>query len=311
LNTTDGWRYFLSLYRTGPYAEQAKKEMIRCEVFEKDDAKAWVAAIKQNTLDAYRLYLGSFPKGKHADEAKLKAPPPRETKGASEYTLGSENDGFVYVQGGTFIMGCKNETGKPCLPDEKPAHQETVNDFYICAHEVTQDEWRAIMGNDPPLLSFPGCDRCPVERISWDDAVEFVDSLNSKSKHKYRLPTEVEWEFAAKGGIQCKGFRYAGSNTLDSVGWYLGNSGNKTHPVGLKQPNELGLYDMTGNVWEWTSDLWTNSYQTSSIVQSTKRSRRGGSWASDVSLSRVECRHNGMESGVRGNCVGLRLVRSN
>lgn len=144
---------------------------------------------------------------------------------------------MVYVAGGTFQMGSNSDDD-----DEKPVHTVTVSSFYMDKTEVTQAEYRKVMGINPSSLS--GCDDCPVEQVNWYDANEYAKKVGK------RLPTEAEWEYAARGGNKSKGYTYSGSNSISSVGWYGDNSGYKTHPVAQKQPNELGLYDMSGNVYE-------------------------------------------------------------
>ncbi len=189
---------------------------------------------------------------------------------------------MVYVQGGTFTMGATSEQGSDAESDEKPAHSVTVGDFYIGKYEVTQAQWTAVMGGNPSY--FKG-DNLPVENVSWDDAQEFIRKLNKLTNRTYRLPTEAEWEYAARGGNKSKGYKYSGSNTLGNVAWYYDNSGEQTHPVGTKSPNELGIYDMSGNVLEWCSDRYGSSYydrspssdpQGPSLV--SHRVLRGGSW---------------------------------
>ena len=149
------------------------------------------------------------------------------------------------------------------------------------------------MGNNPS--HFKG-DDLPVENVSWDDAQEFITKLNSLTGKAYRLPTEAEWEFAARGGVQSKGYLYAGSNDLKTVGWYWKNSGGQTHPIGTKKPNELGLYDMSGNVWEWCND-WYGDYPTEPQVNptgldsGTYRVHRGGSWYSTAQYCRSAYRN--------------------
>ncbi|MBQ3247459.1 MAG: SUMF1/EgtB/PvdO family nonheme iron enzyme, partial [Alistipes sp.] len=171
-------------------------------------------------------------------------------------------DGFemVFVKGGTFTMGATAEQGSDADSDEKPAHSVTVSNFYIGKYEVTQAQWEAVMGKNPSR--FKG-DNLPVERVSWNDIQKFIEKLNAKTGKRYRLPTEAEWEYAARGGNQSKGYKYSGSNDIGSVAWYTDNSSSPTHPVGQKQPNELGLYDMSGNVYEWCSD-WHGSYSSGS-----------------------------------------------
>ncbi|MCC6411396.1 MAG: SUMF1/EgtB/PvdO family nonheme iron enzyme [Saprospiraceae bacterium] len=216
---------------------------------------------------------------------------------------------FVLVKGGSFEMGSTKHDM------EKPIHRVTLSDYYIGQTEVTQRQWRAVMGSDPPQLTFPGCNQCPVEQVSWYEVAEFLQKLNNLNDDvKYRLPTEAEWEYAARGGARSKGYTYAGSNTLGDVAWYDGNSLNKTHPVKSKQPNELGLYDMTGNVWEWCSD-WYSSYssdtQTNPVGATSgfRRVDRGGSWCGYPQGSRIAVRWSYTPID-RGSDLGFRLARS-
>ncbi|MDD4748208.1 MAG: SUMF1/EgtB/PvdO family nonheme iron enzyme, partial [Salinivirgaceae bacterium] len=202
---------------------------------------------------------------------------------------------MIAVRGGTFQMG---DTFGDVGSDEKPVHSVTVSDFYMGKYEVTQAQWRAIMGNNPS--KFSGCDNCPVEQVSWNDVQEFIKKLNAKTGKKYRLPTEAEWEYAAKGGVETHGrasHRYAGSNTLNDVAWNTNNSNSKTHPVGGKKPNELGIYDMSGNVWEWCNDWYDKNYYGSSPFNNPQgpssgsyRVFRGGSWYGNASICRVAFR---------------------
>lgn len=224
---------------------------------------------------------------------------------------------LVYVRGGTFTMGCTSEQGNDCEGDEKPAHQVTLSDFYIGKYEVTQKQWREIMGTSTPLSDpsyFKNCDDCPVEQVSWNDIQEFIKKLNQKTGKNYRLPTEAEWEYAARGGTQSKGYKYAGSNNIGEVAWYIDNSSSKTHAIGGKKPNELGIYDMSGNVWEWCSD-WDGSYSAGSqrnpqgSSSGNYRVLRGGSWDYGARRCRVSSRING-NPGYRSNDGGFRLVVS-
>jgi sulfatase modifying factor 1 len=196
---------------------------------------------------------------------------------------------LVLVQGGTFSMG--SDGGES---NEKPIHTVTVNGFYMSRYMVTQAQWRIVMGNNP---SSTQCDDCPVDNITWDDAQAYCQKLSQLNGKTYRLPTEAEWEYAARGGIKGKGYTYSGSNSIEEVGWYGGNSDNSIHPVGEKQPNELGLYDLTGNVNEWCSDWYDQNYYGSSPAQNPRgastgsfRVIRGGGWLSPSGSCRATCR---------------------
>ena len=224
------------------------------------------------------------------------------------------DDGLVLVPGGTFTMGCTSEQ-KDCYDDEKPTHQVTLSDFYIGKYEVTQKLWKDIMGNNPSTSS-KDCDDCPVENVSWDDIQDFLQKLNAKNpRRNYRLPTEAEWEYAARGGSQSKGYLYAGSNDIGTVAWYSGNSGSKTQAVGKRKGNELGLYDMSGNVWEWCSDRYGDYKDTGKPVlnptgadKGSYRVYRGGSWGNDARRCRVSGRT--YSPGYRGSRLGFRLASS-
>ena len=195
--------------------------------------------------------------------------------------------------------------------DEKPAHEVTLSSYYIGETEVTQELWEAVMGDNPSY--FKKDDR-PVEMVSWNDCQEFIGKLNRLTGKHFRLPTEAEWEYAARGGNRSKEYKYSGSNNLEEVAWYEGNSEDHTRSVGTKQPNELGLYDMSGNVWEWCAD-WYGGY--SSEVQTNPtgprsgsgRVNRGGSWRSGACICRSSNR-DGSAPDYRGNYLGLRLALS-
>jgi len=199
---------------------------------------------------------------------------------------------MVLVQDGTFTMGCTDKQGSDCSDNEKPAHRVTVSNFYMGKYEVTQAQWKAVMGSNPSY--FKG-DRLPVEQVSWYDVQEFIRKLNANTGKQYRLPTEAEWEFAARGGIKSKGYKYSGSDKANRVAWYAGNSKSKTHDVGKKRSNELGLYDMSGNVWEWCSDCYgdyTSAAKTNPTgpYSGSNRVFRGGSWGSVAGDVRVSAR---------------------
>ena len=218
---------------------------------------------------------------------------------------------MVKVEAGTFMMGATPEMKDP-FDEEKPVHQVTLtHDYYVGKYEVTQVLWQAVMGNNPSW--FKG-DNLPVEKVSWNDCQEFISKLNSLTGRNFRLPTEAEWEYAARGGKKSRGYQHSGSSTISDVAWYGGNSGSKTHPVGTKQANELGIYDMTGNVIEWCQD-WYGAYSGFSqrnpagAVSGSDRVSRGGCWRYNA---------RGCRSSVRiydapGYCngfLGLRLVLS-
>jgi sulfatase modifying factor 1 len=160
---------------------------------------------------------------------------------------------MILVEGGTFQMGDDQSE----FEREKPEHLVTVNSFYLGKYQVPQALWEDIMGNNPSGLK--GEDR-PVERVSWEDAKFVIQKLNDVTQKSFKLPSEAEWEFAARGGIYSQGYQYAGSDKLSQVGWYGENSENQTHEVGLLLPNELGIYDMSGNVYEWCEDDWHATY---------------------------------------------------
>ena len=221
---------------------------------------------------------------------------------------------MVKVEAGSFDMGATPEMRSLQYPydDEKPDHRVTLTKNYdIGKYEVTQALWQVVMGNNPSR--FKG-DDLPVERVSWKRCQDFISKLNSLTGKRFRLPTEAEWEYAARGGNKSRGYRYSGSNTLDDVAWYGDNSGSKTHAVGTKQPNELGIYDMSGNVSEWCQD-WRGSYSSSpqtnptGAVSGSYRVDRGGSWLYSAWFSRSSSR-GGRTPGGRDGDLGLRLVLS-
>lgn len=234
-----------------------------------------------------------------------------QQKSSSDVIIKRLVNNMVYVEGGTFTMGATSEQGSDAASDEKPAHQVTLSSFSIGKYEVTQEEWEAVMGSNPSY--FKGA-LLPVEKVSWNDCQEFIRKLNSMTSKRFRLPTEAEWEYASRGGNRSRGYKYAGGNVLDNVAWYDSNSGNKTHDVGQKSPNELGLYDMSGNVWEWCYD-WYGSYSSSSQSNpagpssGSYRVRRGGSWFSDARNCRVLYRGNS-SPGNSLDFLGLRLALS-
>ncbi|HQO08549.1 MAG TPA: formylglycine-generating enzyme family protein [Clostridiales bacterium] len=219
---------------------------------------------------------------------------------------GSDDIGdYIFVEGGTFQMG--NNNG---YEEERPVHNVNVNDFYICKTEVTQALWRIVMGTTPS--NFIG-DDLPVENVSWNDAVEFCKRLSRKESAVYRLPTEAEWEYAARGGKLSKGNEFPGISRFNDLAWWAANSGSKTNPAGKKKPNELGIYDMNGNVYEWCSDYY-RSYNNSNSADPTgsgtdsSRVMRGGSWTAQIPSCTVTSRNYG-NPDLRTNAIGFRVVR--
>jgi formylglycine-generating enzyme required for sulfatase activity len=243
---------------------------------------------------------------------------------------------MVFVKGGTFNMGSENGND-----GEKPVHEVTLSDFYIGKYAVTVAEFRVFVSdtgfktdaekggrssiygswNKKSGINWRNAtegkiaqDNHPVFHVSWYDAKAYCNWLSKKSGKTYRLPTEAEWEYGARGGGQSKGYEYAGSNNFDDVAWLLDNSGYKTHAVGEKLPNELGLYDMSGNVWEWCSD-WYDSYPSSTLTNPTgpssgsNRVIRGGSWYNYPQGCRVAHRNGNAPDYRRGN-LGFRLART-
>ena len=218
---------------------------------------------------------------------------------------------MVAVEGGTFMMGATSEQGSDASSIEESVHQVTLSSYYIGQTEVTQALWKAVMGNNP---SYYKEDNKPVEEVSWDDCQDFVIKLNQLTGKRFRLPTEAEWEYACRGGKKSRGYKYSGSNTIDDVAWYKSNSKRKTHPVATKSPNELGIYDMSGNVYEWCQD-WYGSYSSAAQTNPTGASsgsvrvHRGGGWFNYAKSCRSSDR-NGYLPGYRSSNLGLRLALS-
>ena len=238
------------------------------------------------------------------------------SNGATEtYTDAATGMQFVWVRGGCYMMG-DTFNYKDAAKNEQPVHEVCLDGFYMGKYEVTQGEWTEIMGSNPS--EFFG-ERNPVEQVSWDDAQSFIAKLNARSGKRYRLPTEAEWEFAARSGGKKE--LWAGTSNekeLTNYAWYNVNSGNTTHPVGQKRPNGLGLYDMSGNVWEWCSDWYSNSGYDDDAIKDKPRNPqgpstgsgrvlRGGSWRDSAGSTRASDRRiNSL--GARRNYLGFRLV---
>ena len=220
---------------------------------------------------------------------------------------------LVLVKGGCFQMGDTFGDGQA---DEKPVHTVCVDDFYIGKYEVTQGQWQSVMGNNPSFFKNCG-EKCPVEQVSWNDIQEFITKLTTKTGKKYRLLTEAEWEYAARSGGKKE--KYAGTSSdveLGKYAWYTANYAGSIHPSGQKQPNSLGLYDMTGNVWEWCQDWYGEKYYSQSPQKNptgppsgTRRVLRGGAWLFEPAGIRAATRYK-LTPESRGDLYGFRLSLS-
>ena len=243
----------------------------------------------------------------------------QQTQSPLTITVKGVSFNMIRVQGGTFTMGCTSEQGNDCYGSEKPSHTVTLSTYYIGETEVTQELWKAVMGDNPSYFKSGSLKR-PVEQVSWEDCQTFIRKLNELTGKKFRLPTEAEWEFAARGGTKSAGYKYSGSNDINAVAWYDVNAYDKgknspdygTHVVKTKKPNELGIYDMSGNVWEWCSDWYgdyTSATQTNpqGAPSGSYRVDRGGSWLASAGYCRSSYRGINRPS-FRDSFLGLRLV---
>ncbi|MEO5357322.1 MAG: formylglycine-generating enzyme family protein [Nitrospirae bacterium YQR-1] len=228
----------------------------------------------------------------------------RNIAGYTDALTGME---FVFVEGGLFQMG---DTFGDGFKNEKPLHEVRVDDFYIGIYPVTQGQWISIMEDNPS--EFKVSNNHPVERVSMHDVVEFIRILNDRTGARYRLPTEAQWEYACRSGGKRE--KYSGGNTADKYAWYGSNSGNGTSAVGRKKSNGLGIYDMSGNVWEWVSDVYDDdAYSKHScnnplhVGHNGSFVIRGGSWSSVIEYVRCSNRQDA-DAGRILNCLGFRLV---
>lgn len=223
------------------------------------------------------------------------------------------NQDMVWVEGGSYTRGSDDENASKA---EQPATQVSVDGFYISKFEVTQEIFEAVMGSSMSFFQDP---QVPVNNLSWQQAVYFIEQLNELTSENYRLPSEAQWEFAARGGNQSNDFVYSGSNNIDDVAWHAGNSGNKAQRVGQKKANELGLYDMTGNVGEFVLDAFDDTYyrfgptdnpvnEQETSVHLAHKSVRGGSFAYSADLSENYRRDFASQSIIMSD-MGLRLAK--
>ncbi len=267
----------------------------------------FVAARENAALSGHRLYLNVL--GHHSFSASASNTPAQRSLPAAVRKLESD---MVRVAGGAFTMGCQSGRDTECENTELPSHKVRIRNFSIGRFEVTQAQWQAVMGINPSY--YGNCKNCPVENISWLAIKRFLVMLNTMTGKHYRLPTEAEWEYAARGGKRSLGYPYSGSQLIDEVAWYGGNSGGTTHAIGGKKPNELGLYDMTGNVQEWCEDDWHPYYQgapTNSSAwvdrpRASLRVVRGGGWLHTA----MGCRVSGRKAAMPPNrsSFGFRLA---
>jgi len=280
-------------------AEEAKKAAIADSIAKAQEAAKIAEEAKKAAEEVKKAAIADSIAKVQAEEAKK---------------IAELNPEMIFVKGsGLTTLGCTKEQGADCNDDERPHQNVTLNDFYISKTPVTQKLWEKVMGNNPSR--FKNCGgNCPVESVSWFEVQEFIKKLNAMTGKKYRLLTEAEWEYAARGGGISKSQKYSGSNNLNQIAWYGANSQKKTQPVCTKQPNELGICDMTGNVWEWVQD-WRDRYPTASGIKSnpkgpssgTNRVYRGCSWQDNALYCRVS-RRNGAVPEARNSSVGLRLA---
>ena len=278
----------------------------------KDSPSQMTVSVKDNTSSAREASIYLTEQGKSTTLATIRVNQSANQSTGSSETITVYGVSFKMIKddGSTFTMGASSEQGSDAEDDEKPAHSVTLSDYYIGETEVTQELWEAVMGSNPSVSKST---RKPVECVSWNDCHTFITKLNSLTGRKFRLPTEAEWEFAARGGKKSKGYKYSGSNTVGDVAWYYKNSNRETHAVATKQANELGLYDMSGNVQEWCQD-WYGSY--SSISQTnpagpltgSNRVYRGGRWYNDACYCRVSYRGNDLSPFHSSDFLGLRLA---
>lgn len=248
------------------------------------------------------------------EDAQLEAKLKEDLKKASlKLVLDSIEMNMVHVEGGDFVMGCITDDN--CYTNySKPSHNVTLSNYFISKFEVTRAQWRLVMGKDSKSrYNEVSCDKCPVENVSWNEVQTFITKLNKLTGKNYRLPTEAEWEFAAKGGKKSKGFLYSGSNNLDEVSWYAKNHGNRMHEVGTKLPNELGIYDMSGNVSEWCSDGYCKYDDTPKINPTgcnddSDKVVRGGNMAINPEMLAITSRRGATITFTDFELIGFRLA---
>ncbi|MFD2202051.1 formylglycine-generating enzyme family protein [Shivajiella indica] len=281
------------------------------------EAKDWAAAQRSNSAAGYLDFIKKYPSGTYKAQAEQKIRDleklDSQQKQKNEKVIQDLVKNMVFVEGGTFIMGCTPEQGDDCYDFEFPSHSITLSNYYIGKYEITHEQWYAIMGYYSDYYKNWKCDKCPVDGVSWPEIPEFIKRLNQLTGKRFRLPTEAEWEFAARGGNKSKGYKYSGSNDINLVAWYEGNSNYKPHPVGLKQANELGIHDMTGNMCEWCNDTYEKYTEQSktnpqAIGTSEWRINRGGRYPDTPKNSRNSYRDSLDPKNRNYYLCGFRLV---
>mgnify|MGYP001347239307 CR=1 FL=1 len=271
------------------------------EKFMGNFTKGRVYTLENIEIGLHNLKIGDWNKSIKVEKDK--------THSLSAQTDLSEIE-MVLITGGTFKMG--SSLG---AKSEMPVHSVNVNDFFLSIYEITHNQWFFVMGSNHS--SYKGCNECPVSNINWNEVQDFLKKINESTGKKYRLPTEAEWEYAARGGIYSKNYEYSGSNNVEEVAFFEKNSENTIKPVGQKMPNELGIYDMSGNVWEWCSDWYSRTYYSESPLNNPKgplsgnlRSLRGGSWYSEPKHMTVFYRSSG-DPNNRNPGIGFRIALDN
>ena len=266
--------------------------------------------LEPNTIYYVRAYATNLAGTAYGKQVSFTTEAGGGTPTTQTITVNGVSFTMIAVEGGTFDMGATSEQGSDAYDREKPVHSVTLSDYSIGETEVTQELWEAVMGSNPS--SFSGYPQRPVERVSWNDCQDFITRLNELTGKNFRLPTEAEWEYAARGGNKSQGYKYSGSDNIDDVAWYKSNSSSQTHDVKTKAPNELGIYDMSGNVCEWCQD-WYGSYSSGSQTNPTgpssgsSRVGRGGGWGSNAGACRGSYRIINSPD-IRNYNYGLRLV---
>jgi formylglycine-generating enzyme required for sulfatase activity len=276
-----------------------REELIRIR-----DEQARRAEEEKQRQEAEARRVAEEEKRKSGEQAKRRA----EAEASKKFYERVAGE-FVFVKGGCYQMG---DAFGDRRSDEQPVHEVCVDDFYLAKYELTQGQWKALMGNNPS--DNQGGDNYPVEKVSWNDVQDFILKLNDKTGQSYRLPTEAEWEYAARSGGKPE--KYSGGDAVDAVAWYQSTSQGKTHHVGTKAPNGLGIHDMSGNVWEWVQDRYDSGYYNGSPRNNpqgpssgTHRVGRGGSWYNDARFCRSTNRYR-YAPDLRDDFLGFRIVRT-